>query len=325
MSRQAEHTEKKAVKSPELSVVTGALGYTGRYIAGRLLSEGGRVKTLTGHPDRPNPFGDRLEVASLQFDDAGRLAHDLEGASTLYNTYWIRFAWREVTFEKAVENTRVLIRAAEDAGVRRIVHISISNASSDSPLPYFRGKGLAEEAVSASRMSHAIIRPTEVFGVEDVLINNIVWALRRFPVFPIFGAGDYRLQPVYVEDLAEIAVRAGREESDRVIDAFGPETYTYEGLVRLLAREAGSRARLVHVPPALALVLTRLVGYVMRDVVLTPDEIEGLMAGLLAVDEGPTTASTRFSEWLKQNAALLGHRYVSALDRHYRKGTGVRG
>ena len=301
----------------ELSVVTGAFGYTGRYIARRLLADGERVRTITGHPDRPDPFAGRVAVAPMDFDDPVALCRSLEGATTLFNTYWIRFSRGEATHERAAENSRTLIKAAEDAGVRRIVHISITGASSASHLSYFRGKGEVEEAVIGSQMSHAIIRPALVFGREDVLANNIAWALRRFPVFPMFGSGDYPVQPVFVEDLAEIAVAAARESRNMLIDAVGPETLAFEELVRLIADKTGSRARIVHVRPGLAFALTRLVGWLVRDVVLTRDEIEGLMAGLLVSDAAPT-GGTRFSRWLAENAGILGRRYASELDRHYR-------
>ena len=206
-----------------LSVVTGAFGYTGRYITQRLLGMGKTVKTITWHTNRPNPFGERVSVDPLDFDDPLSLRRSLEGAEVLYNTYWIRFARGQTTFERAVENTRALIRAAEEVGVSRIVHVSITNASSDSPLPYFRGKGLVEEAVMSSRLCYAIIRPAVIFRPEDILINNIAWFLRRFPVFTVFGSGDYRIQPVLVEDMAEIAVSVAHRSDNVVIDAVGPE------------------------------------------------------------------------------------------------------
>ena len=300
-----------------LSVVTGAFGYTGKYITQRLLSMGKPVKTLTGHPNRPNPFGEQIGVAPLSFDDPVALVDNLQGAEVLYNTYWIRFTRGQVTFDKAIENTRTLIKAAENAGVRRIVHVSITNASANSPLPYFRGKGLLEEAITSSRLSYAIVRPTVIFGNEDILINNIAWFLRRFPVFPIFGSGSYRVQPIFVEDVAEIAVSAAHQSDNVTIDATGPETFTFEGLIRLIATKVGSSARLIHVRPWLALFLSRLTGYVVRDVVLTRDEIEGLMANLL-ISEGPPMGQTRLSDWLEQNMGLIGVSYASELSRHYR-------
>ncbi len=301
----------------EWDVVTGAFGYTGKYITRQLLASGRRVMTLTGHPERPNPFGAQVRVAPFRFDDPRAMAESLRGATTLYNTYWIRFPRGALTFEKAVENSRALVQAAKLAGVRRIVHISITNASPDSPLPYFRGKGWVERAVVESGLSYAILRPTVIFGPEDILINNIAWFLRRFPVFPVFGAGDYRLQPVFVEDVAAIAVAAGQRETNEITDAVGPEVYTFDALVRLIADAVGSRARILHVPPGLAYVLARLIGYVVRDVVITRDEIAGLMANLL-VSEHPPTAPTSFRRWLEENRARVGTRYASELARHYR-------
>ncbi len=306
-----------ASEPPELNVVTGAFGYTGRYIARRLLSMGEQVATLTGHPERPNPFGGQVRVARFRFDDEGELARSLEGATTLYNTYWVRFPRGEVTFDKAVENTLALIRAARQAGVRRLVHISITNASVDSPLPYFRGKGVLERAIAGAGLSYAIIRPTVVFGPGDVLINNIAWFLRKFPVFAVFGAGDYPIQPVHIEDVAELAVSAAQAEGNVALDAVGPETYTFDEMVRLIAETVGSRARLAHLPPRLAHLLTRVAGCLVRDVVLTSDEVAGLMAGLL-VSQDSATGSTRLSDWLGQNAGVVGTGYASELRRHYR-------
>ncbi len=302
--------------NPELNVVTGAFGYSGKYIAKQLLAMGERVRTFTGHPQRDNPFGDAVQVAPLDFGCPSALARSLEGATTLYNTYWVRFPYGEVTFEKAVQNTKILIEAAETAGVRRIVHISISNASEDSPLPYFRGKAIVERDIASSRMTYAILRPTVVFGKEDILINNIAWFLRRFPVFLSFGSGEYRLQPVHVEDLAEIAVGAGHADGNSVMDVAGPETHTFDQLVRLVADTVHSRAKILHSPPGPALYLLRLVGYLVRDVVLTRDEVRGLMAGLL-VSESPPTGRTRLSEWLQQNSIRVGTSYASELRRHY--------
>ena len=298
-------------------MVTGAFGYTGRYITRRLLGMGHRVRTLTGHPERPNPFGDRVTVAPLDFDDTGRLARSLEGAESLFNTNWIRFPRGALTFERAVNNTRALIEAAEVAGVRRIVQVSVMGASPDSPLPYFRGKGLIEEAVRSSHMSYAIIRPAVTFGNEDVLINNIAWFLRRFPVFALFGSGEYRIQPVFVEDMAEIAVNASERADNLTTDAAGPETFTFQEMVRLIADTVSSRARLVHVGPRLGHLAAMLLGYLVRDVVITRDEIEGLCAGLL-VSNGEPTGHTSLSEWLAQNAGTVGSVYASELRRHYR-------
>ncbi len=302
---------------PELQVVTGAAGFTGKYIAALLLAQGKMVKTLTAHPARPHPFGDRLTVAPFNFADPPALTASLEGATTLYNTYWVRFPYGDVTFEKAVENTRGLIGAAEGAGVRRVVHISIANADEHSPFPYYRAKGEVERLIAYSRLSYAIIRPTVLFGREGILINNIAWLLRRFPLFAVPGSGDYRLQPVYVGDVAELAVNAASEGGNLEVDAGGPETFTYDELVRLIAAKVGSPARIVHLPPAVALRASRLVGKMVDDALLTRDEMDGLMAGLL-VAKGQPAGKTSLSRWLAENAVTLGTEYFSEIERHYR-------
>jgi uncharacterized protein YbjT (DUF2867 family) len=297
-------------------VVTGAFGYTGRYITRRLLAAGRQVRTLTGHPNRRNEFGHQVEIAPLDFGDPAGLVKNLRGADCLFNTYWVRFNYGKQTFDHAVANARMLFAAARDAGVRRVVHLSITNPSMDSPLPYFRGKAQLEEALRNSGLSYAILRPTVIFGCEDILINNIAWLLRRFPAFGIPGDGRYRLQPVCVEDVAELAVQVAQDTGSAVRDAVGPEIFSFEQLVRLIAQRVGSRARVVHVPPAAALLLTRMLGLVVRDRVLTREEIDGLMAGLL-VSSAPPTGHTRLSDWLSSHGGELGCSYSSELGRHF--------
>ncbi len=300
-----------------LALVTGAFGYSGGHIARRLLQAGARVRTLTQHPDPAHPLAAQIEAAPLDFGDPGRLAADMAGAQILYNTYWVRFSRGTRTHEQAVANTGVLVAAAVQAGVRRIVHISITNPSPDSPLPYFRGKAQMEAMVRGSGLSYAILRPALLFGGRDVLINNIAWLLRRFPVFAVPGDGAYRLQPIHVEDLAELAVAAGSRSDNLVMDAVGPEIFTYDALVRTVAAALGRRPRLLHLPPALVGLAAKALGLVLRDVVLTPEEIRGLMDGLLVSSAAPT-GSTRLTGWLRENAGSVGARYANELARHYR-------
>jgi uncharacterized protein YbjT (DUF2867 family) len=301
-------------------VVTGASGYTGRYITRLLLSRGRRVKTLTGHPARANPFGDQIESAPFNFDRPDDLARSLDGAGTVFNTYWIRFPYGGQTFDSAVANTRVMLAAATRAGVRKFVHISVTNATT-SPLPYFRGKAMVEAALKESALSYAIIRPALIFGVEDILLNNIAWLLRRFPFFAIPGRGDYRVQPIFAADLAEIAVDAARDDRRIILDAVGPEIFTFDELVRMLAsavhRKARRKSRIVHVDPRIALAFTHIVSLLVRDVTLTRDEIRGLMSNLLVTDS-PPNAATRFGQWLASNADKIGIAYASELARHFR-------
>ncbi|MFA0743019.1 MAG: hypothetical protein DFNUSKGM_003152 [Candidatus Fervidibacter sacchari] len=299
----------------ELHAVTGAFGFTGRYIARRLINVGKRVRALIGR-DRPNPFGDRIEVARLQFNDFRALVDSLKGAAVLYNTYWVRFNYGEITFERAVQNSKTLIRAAEEAGVRRLVHISVTNPSEDSPLPYFRGKALVERAIRNSSLSYGIIRPTVLFGEGDILLNNIAYFLRRFPIFVVPGKGDYQLQPVFVDDVAALAVEVGERTDNFILDAVGPEVFTFAELVHLIKDTVGSGAKIVHAPPSLTMLCIWALNRFVNDIVLTREELEGLMANLL-VSNQPPTCPTRFSEWLRQNAERIGLHYASELKRHF--------
>ncbi|HUT93935.1 MAG TPA: NAD-dependent epimerase/dehydratase family protein [Thermoguttaceae bacterium] len=298
----------------QVDAVTGAFGYSGKYIARRLLDRGHQVRTLTNSPHRRNSFEGAVEAHPFHFDDPARLRASLEGVSVLYNTYWVRFNHKKFTYAAAVRNTIGLFDAARAAGVRRIVHVSITNPSEDSPLEYFRGKARLERALGECGVSFGVLRPAVLFGEEDVLINNIAWALRRFPIFGLFGRGEYRLQPIYVDDLAELAVELGAERENTVIDAIGPETFTYRGLVEQIGRIIGKPRSIVPLPPVLAYLAALAVGATVRDVVITRQEIRGLMAGLLCVDS-PASGRTRLTDWAAEHAESLGRRYASELAR----------
>lgn len=302
------------MKATEVHVVTGAFGYSGRYITRRLMGAGVLVRTLTNAPKRANPFGAGVEVHPYSFDDTVRLVDALRGASVLYNTYWIRFNHAKFKQADAVENTLTLFDAARKASVRRVVHVSITNPSEDSPLEYFRGKARLERALLESGLSHAILRPTVLFGEEDILINNIAWILRRFPVFGVFGDGKYRLQPMFVDDLAELAVREGGGTQNRTIDAIGPETFTYRELVRRIGDIIGRPRPVVSVPPAVGHLIGVVMGKLLGDVVITRAEIAGLMGNLLCTDS-PPAGRTRLTDWARAHADTLGVRYANELAR----------
>lgn len=295
-------------------VVTGAFGYSGKHIARRLLDEGHTVLTLTNSTRRWNPFCDRVIVSPFHFDDPRALAAALDGACVLINTYWVRFDHRDFTHAIAVENTLKLFSAAQEAGVGRVVHVSITNPSEDSALPYFRGKARLERALQESGLPHSILRPAVLFGREDILINNIAWALRRLPVFGVFGRGDYRIQPIYVEDFAALAVSESRQTGNRIIDAIGPETFTFRRLVEEIGRIIGKPRPILSVPPAFAHLVASVIGRVVHDVFLTREEIDGLMADLLFTSS-PPAGETKLTDWARENAHSLGIRYSSELAR----------
>lgn len=304
--------------SPPLHVVTGALGYTGKAITERLLARGDRVRTLTASPRRPNPFGKALDIQPFNFDQPAALEASLRGVSVVYNTYWVRFNHRLFTFEQAVRNTKSLFEAAKRAGVARVVHVSILHANRAPHLAYYRGKADLECALRELGVPHAILRPGVLFGRGDILVNNIAWVLRRLPIFGVFGDGSYKLQPMHVDDMASLAIAHGDMKGDTEADAVGPETFTYRELVGRIADIIGVSRAIIGVPPWMGLAVSKLVNPFVGDVVITREEIVGLMENLLISDGAPTGA-TRLTEWARDNRESLGRRYASEVGRRVKR------
>ena len=302
--------------STGIDVVTGSFSYTGRYITRRLLASGRQVRTLTSHPQPLHPLANQVSVLPYDFEHPDRLAESLQGADTLYNTYWVRFPHGRLNYNVAVRNLMILIRAAARAGIRKIVHVSIINPSEQSPYSYFRGKARVERAIRESGLAYSILRPTVVFGKEDILINNIAWMVRTFPVFMMPGSGDYLIQPIYVEDLAELAVCFGSNTESSVLDAAGPEIFTYREMVERICKEVGRDVLLARAPASLVYGLGALLGWFLHDVVLTYEEVAALKNGILYSAQ-PSMGITRFSEWLKSHKDQLGRKYRSEINRHF--------
>ncbi len=302
----------------QTDVVTGAFSYSGAAIARELRAAGHQVRTLTGHPARA-PAGTAIDVRPLAFADPAALERDLAGAHTLYCTYWVRFSHGDVTHEAAVRNSRVLFGAAARAGIKRIVHVSITHADASSPYPYFRGKAEVEGHLRASGVPHAIVRPAILFGGNGVLVNNIAWLLRRVPVFAIGGSGDYRIRPIHVDDLARLCVDMGARADSLTIDAVGPESVTFREMVTAIRAATGSHTVIVPAPGWLIPPLSAVLGAALRDVLLTREEYQAMAAGLADSSE-PATGQTVLTEWIASHGPELGRSYASELNRHFRLG-----
>jgi NADH dehydrogenase len=296
--------------------VTGAQGFTGRHIASRLLAANHEVVNLTGHLDRHDHFGGRVPAHRLAFDDPAALRRSLIGVDTLYNTYWIRFPGYGITHEDAVRDSSTLFTAAREAGVRRIVHISIANPDG-SQRSYYRGKLAVEQALAASGVGHAIVRPAGAqFGDQSRLFNTIAWLLRHSPVFGVPGWGNYPIQPVDVLDTARIAVELASRDENLTVDAAGPETFSFRECVELVRSAIGSHALVMPTPAPVALLAAKAFGVLLHDVLLTRGEIDDLQAGLL-VSHWPPLGKNRFSDWVRDSAGWLGKDYVPEVSWHY--------
>lgn len=292
--------------------VTGALSYSGKYIARELLKNNINLITLTNSPHKPNPFGYKIKVLPLSFNNEELLIKNLRQVNVLYNTYWVRFDHKRFTHSTAVDNTLKLFEAAKKAGVKRIVHYSITNPDENSHLPYFKGKAVLEKALINSGISYSILRPTVLFGKEDILINNICWMIRKFPVFGVFGNGNYKLQPIFVEDMAKLAVNEGAKSENNIINAIGKETFTYRELVKTLMKSLGIQKPIIGINPRLAFFIGKIFSWFVNDVVITKEEIDGLTGNLLYV-ESEGVGNTSLTEWVKENKDILGKKYANEL------------
>ena len=299
-------------------LITGASGFIGGAVAARLVGRA-EVRGLTSHPSK-NRFGDRVRSFAYDFDDSRRMAPAFDGVDTFVNSYYVRFNYGGLTFENAVERSRALIAQAKSAGVRRIVHVSVSNASEASDLPYYSNKGRIERIVAESGVDYTILRPALVVGAGDILVNNIAYFLRRVPLFTIFGDGSYRAQPMTVDAFAEIAVEAvDGGHRNMTLAVAGPSDWRFVDMVRAIRRAVRSRALIVPAPAWVALGGLAVAGALLRDVVLTSDEVKGLTREYLYA-ESPLRRGADFAEWLARPevSSMLGRRYESELARHFR-------
>ncbi len=297
----------------KVALVTGAFGFSGSYIAKLLLEKGYSVRTLTNSV-RNHPLRESVQIFPFTFQDPRAMLTAFEGVDFFFNTYWVRFNHRKFSHAGAVKNIKIMFDLAEKAGVKKVIHTSITNPDPNSELEYFRGKGILEEYLTSRNLSYSILRPALLFGKEDILINNIAWALRRFPVFFVFGDGKYRLQPIYVEDFAKLAVREAESEGNSIVQAIGPETFTYRELVETIGEIIGYRRPIVSVPDLAGYLAAKVIGLLKGDVMLTWEEIKGLKADLLFVD-APPAGETKLTDWLRENRDSVGKYYASELAR----------
>jgi len=297
----------------QIDLVTGATGYSGSYVAQRLLERGREVRTLTRDAAGvPSP----IEAFRYRFDSPSEMAEAFRGVDTFYNTYWVRFARGSFTHDDAVRNSLALVDAAATAGVRRMVHVSIMHPDLDSPYTYHRGKATVEKAIEESGMDYAILRPSVLFGGGDILINNIAWLLRHLHVFAIPGDGRYEVRPTHVEDLADLMVSLGEAAGSTVRNAGGPETFTFGELVRTIRSAVHARAVVAELPTALVLPMIALVNQITRDVTLHREELAALMDGLASCD-GEPAGQRRLSDYLARHADTMGRRYASEVRRNF--------
>jgi uncharacterized protein YbjT (DUF2867 family) len=235
--------------------VFGGTGFLGRRIVRHLRSRGFSVRTASRHPDRAHrlfgPDDPQLQSVGANIHDERSVAEALAGAYGVINAVSLYVEHGQETFHSVhVESAQRVAAQAHRAGVDRLIHISGIGADAASQSRYIRKRGEGELAVRAAFAEALLIRPAVMFGPDDTFLTTILKLLRQLPVYPMFGHGLARLQPAYVEDVAEAIGRTmQRAETPATIFEFGgPCVYSYEEFLRAAANQAGLTPRLIPIP-----------------------------------------------------------------------------
>lgn len=306
------------------NLVTGSFSFSGKFITNELLKTGERVETFTNHPVTTNPNYSKITIKQYVFNDFNALVENFKGVDTFFNSYWIRFPYGSTSWMDAIRYSKDLFKACKLAGVKKIVHISVTNPKINSPYAYFKGKAIVEDLLKKSGVPYTILRVAWMFEEGDILTNNIAWILRHMPIFGIFGKGEYKIQPVSLKTLGKVAIE-NRYLGDKTIninktiDVIGPETLTYKEYVSLINRTIHAKTILFPFPwfaIQIPIFVSKVIGFALHDRLLTKDEIYSLKDNLLLTDS-PPIGNVSFKKWLEKNKNNIGLKWANEVKRHY--------
>jgi uncharacterized protein YbjT (DUF2867 family) len=277
-----------------LILVAGGSGFIGGAVVRRLVRAGHHVAVMTAHPRTAAARIDELGATLVPGDvlDPASLDKALSGAEAVvqaltFPTFPVEKPSKRFTFEEFDHRgTERLAAAAARGGVRRFVFCSGSGAAPDARHVWFRAKWGGEEAVRASGLEHAIIRPSWIYGPEDRALNRFVAFHRRLPFVPVVGSGTQRLQPVYIEDVAEAFAQAVAPEGPTgTFEIGGPEVVTMDQVLRTMIEVRGRTKPLVHFPEW----MPKLAGFLLQflpNPPLSPGAVSFLTGDALADTTG---------------------------------------
>jgi uncharacterized protein YbjT (DUF2867 family) len=280
-----------------LVAVFGGTGFLGRRIVRHLRNREYSVRVASRRPERGQRlFGTddpHIQLVKANVRDERSVTDAIAGAHTVVNTVSLYVEHGDETFHSIhVEAAQRVAVQAQRAGIKHLVHVSGIGSDTRSRSLYIRKRGDGELAVLGAFANAIIIRPAVMFGPDDAFLTTILNLLRRFPIYPMFGSGWTRLQPAYVEDVAEAIVRAVQRTETNAItfECGGPRIYTYEELLRMVAREAGLKRILIPVPFAAWQALA-WIAEMMPSPPITRNQVE-----LMQVDNVPSSEMPGFAE-----------------------------
>ncbi len=265
--------------------VFGGTGFLGRRVVRQLREAGETVRVASRHPGRAE--GNRLEPFVADVRNGRSVEAAVANAVGVVNAVSLYAEHGSETFHSVhVEAAARVASAAKRAGVKRLVHLSGIGADASSASRYIRSRGEGEAAVQAAFPGAVIIRPAVMFAPDDGFLTVILRLLRRLPVYPMFGDGRTRLQPVYADDVAAAIVRVLRqsETPHPVYELAGPRVYSYAELLQTTAREAGLRPVLMRAPFGLWYALASLAEMLPRPP-LTRNQVELMQVDTVSSDQ----------------------------------------
>ncbi|HEX3246375.1 MAG TPA: NAD-dependent epimerase/dehydratase family protein, partial [Chloroflexota bacterium] len=235
----------------DIVTVFGGTGFLGRRIVRRLRAKGFSVRSSSRHPSASASDDPEVRTIAADIREADSIARAVEGAFGVVNAVSLYVERGADTFQAV--HVAAAARVAEEArkaGVEHLIQISGIGADATSSSPYIRARGQGEQAVRAAFAGAGVVRPAVMFGPDDVFLNTLVQLMRRLPIYPLFGRGETRLQPADVEDVGEAVARLmQRTPAEAVtVECGGPRVYTYEELLRTVARAANVTRVLMPVP-----------------------------------------------------------------------------
>ncbi len=266
--------------------VTGATGFVGSHLCRELAARGHAVTALV----REGSSAERLAGENISFarGDITRpesLPPAFQGCDAVVHLVGIIRERPGQTFEGIhAEGTASVVRAARQAGVRRLVHMSAAGTRPDAASSYHRTKWLGEEAVRASGLEWVVLRPSLIFGRGDGFTTTMMDLVRRAPVVPVIGSGKNLMQPVAVGDVCAAFAASVEEErhTGQTYELGGPDRLTYEEIVRMVVRAMGLRRRFVHIPAGLMMPVAAVLSRLSPRFPLTPDQIRMLQEDNIA-------------------------------------------
>ena len=233
-------------------LVTGASGFIGRRVVRRLLHDGHSVRALVRDPERRAMLPDTAETAQGDVLDPGSLVRACEGVDAVAHLAAVIRESGRLTFQRVnYEGTRNVLEAAEAAGVGRFVFASTIGATSDAALPYLSSRWMAEQDVARSTVESVILRFSAGFGEGDELLNVLAAQVRLSPLVPIAGDGKARFQPIHAGDAARCLAEACQRDElgGEPLELGGPDYYTYDEMIDLIAETLGAKVAKLHLPP----------------------------------------------------------------------------